>query len=152
MLFFCLIDTYLFQPLLYIEAGAGFCRQFIMPDDPHIRKPPVEVLHVIREGFPLLRRTGVLGSLAVAVHAADVHDVPGCTIMPFCPIGNLPGIDRVVLVVLDQPLHCPVQMDHVGIADLLPAAAAFTWRGCMPTTDVCRRYFAAGRGGGAVDD
>ena len=137
---------------MYIKAGTGFCRQLVVPNDSHVGKTAVEILHVSLQSSPLFRCPGVPGSFPVTLYTADVHNVPGCPVIPFCPIGNLPRIDHVILVVCHQPFHRPVQMDHVGITDLLPAAASFIWRGCVPTTDLFRRYFTACRGGGAVDN
>ena len=86
----------------------------------------------------LRRSTGVLGGLAVSGNAADVHNVPGCGVVPFCPVGNLPGIHLCVLVVVHQAFHLSVQVYHVGIADLLPPAATLAHRVGVPVADVRR--------------
>lgn len=80
-LFVLSINTYLFQPCLDIERRAGFHRQLVVADDPDIGEAAVEVPHVFREGFPLLRGAGVLGGATVGGDPSGIDDMPGDGVM-----------------------------------------------------------------------
>ena len=74
-LFVLSINTYLFQPGLDVERGAGLRRQLVVADDPHRGEAAVEVPHVGGEGFPLLRGAGVLGGATVGGDPSGIDDM-----------------------------------------------------------------------------
>ena len=76
-------------------AGSGFCMEAFFVD-----KTASKSVHGIMCGT----QSGGWG-LAVTGAPADIHNVPGCGIVPFCPIGDLPAVHVGVLVVGHQSFH-----------------------------------------------
>lgn len=96
-------------------------RQVAVAEDLHARMLPVKIPNVVRKR-PFLRfGTGVLtfggGS------APGIDDMTADSIVTFRPVGDLPRIDKSILVVIREPLDSSVQMKKVCVADLSPPSA-----------------------------
>ena len=115
-------------------------------------KPGDEIPDVVFEGAFLLRSAGVAGGRAVGGDSSGVCDVAAGGVVAAGAVGDLPGIDRAVFVVGDEPFDAAVQVDEVGITHLTPASTALGNGGGVPPADIGGTYFAAGRRGRAVDD
>lgn len=140
------------EPCLHVERRAGFGCQFVMPYDGCAGKPGDEISDVVFEGAFLLRSAGVAGGCAVSGYSSGVCDVTAGGVVTTGAVGDLPGIDRAVFVVGDEPFDAAVQVDEVGITHLAPASAALGNGGGMPPADIGGTHFAAGRRGRAMDD
>ena len=73
-------------------------------------------------------------------------------VVPDSSIRHLPRVDVSVLVVLYQTLYTPVEVDHVGVAYLLPAPTALRGRCSVPSADLVTAYRTPLGRGGAVDN
>lgn len=140
------------EPCLHVERRAGFGCQFVMPYDGCAGKPGDEIPDVVFEGAFLLRSAGVAGGRAVGGDSSGVCDVTAGGVVTTGAVGDLPGIDRAVFVVGDEPFDAAVQVDEVGITHLTPASTALGNGGGVPPADIGGTHFAAGRRGRAVDD
>lgn len=140
------------EPCLHVERRAGFGCQFVMSYDGCAGKPGDEIPDVVFEGAFLLRSAGVAGGRAVGGDSSGVCDVTAGGVVTTGAVGDLPGIDRAVFVVGDEPFDAAVQVDEVGITHLTPASTALGNGGCVPPADIGGTHFAAGRRGRAVDD
>jgi len=116
----------------------------------HVWVLSVEFFHIFLHGLFLGFRAGVLG-LQAPVTASYIHDVAAHTIEPCSTVGHLPWINLCILVVVNKAFTLPIQMEHVGIAYLLPPVA-FRLRVAVPVPDVGTGHLATFRGCGAVDD
>lgn len=140
------------KPCLHVERWAGFGCQFVMPYDGCAGKSGDEIPDVVFEGALLLRSAGIAGGRAVGGDSSGVCDVAAGGVVAAGAVGDLPGIDRAVFVVGNEPFDAAVQVDEVGITHLTPASAALGNGGCVPPADIGGTHFAAGRRGRAVDD
>jgi len=84
----------------------------------------------------LLRCAGVLRGLAVTGTAPDVDYVASNLVIAHGAVGYLPRVYLSILVVSYQTLYTPVQVDHIGVADLLPATPTLGYGGGMPLADL----------------
>ena len=91
------------EPCLHVERRAGFGCQFVMPYDGCAGKPGDEIPDVVFEGAFLLRSAGVAGGRAVGGDSSGVCDVTAGGVVTTGAVGDLPGIDRAVFVVGDEP-------------------------------------------------
>ena len=144
-------DSYLTQPLLHIKGRTVLARvQLMVSHDEYLWEAAVEVLDVAFQSLALRCRPGIL-RLHVLVAAAHIHDVPAYAVEACGTVGNLPGIDAGIFVVVHQPFYTPVQMYHVRVTHLLPATPSLTYRVGVPVAYLRRAYLTAFRRGGAVD-
>lgn len=147
-----LIDTYCAQPLLHVEAGACLLCHLVVPYDAHLRVAGVEVEDITLQRFELLRRSGVLRRFAILRHTAHVDDMAANLVVSDSAIRYLPRVHIGVLIVLHQTLYTPVEVDHVGVADLLPSPTALRGRCSVPSADLVTAYRTPLGRGGAVDN
>lgn len=116
-----------------------------MPYDGCAGKSGDEIPDVVFEGALLLRSAGIAGGRAVGGDSSGVCDVAAGGVVAAGAVGDLPGIDRAVFVVGNEPFDAAVQVDEVGITHLTPASAALGNGGCVPPADIGGTHFAAGR-------
>lgn len=102
-----------------VEARTGFGCDLVVAYDTHIREAAVKVFHIRLHSLALCRRPGVFG-VHRPVTAAGIDDMTADGVVAFGSIGDFPRIDIGVLVVIYKPLDGAVEMDDVGITDLLP--------------------------------
>ena len=124
----------------------------VMPNDLDRGEAAVEVEDVLLHRLQLEGRAGVLWSLTVRSAAADIDDMAGEGVVPCGTVGDFPGIYLGVLIVCDESLHTAVEVDHIGVSDLLPAASPLGGRGGVPAADLTAGDSAPLGGGGAVKD
>lgn len=124
----------------------------VVPNDLDAWIAAVEVKDILLHRFQLEGRAGVPRGLAVTGAAADIDDVAGEGVVPCGAVGDFPGIYLGVLIVCDESLHTAVEVDHIGVADLLPAASPLGGRGGVPAADLIAGDSAPLGGGGAVKD
>ena len=146
-----LIDTYCAQPLLHVEARASLLCHLVVTYDAHLRVAGVEVDDVTLQRFELLRRSGVLSCFAILRYTAHVDDMAANLVVPDSSICHLPWVYIGVLVVFHEALYTPVEVDHVGVADLLPSPTALRGWCSVPFADLVTAYRTPLGRGGAVD-
>ena len=106
-----------------MKTGAGFGRQFIVTDDSHIWKTTMEILHVLLKRLFLPGGTGVRRRFTILCTPTGIDDMAAHGIVTGHAVGHFPRVHIRVLVIVHQAFHSAVQMEQVGISDLLPAAA-----------------------------
>lgn len=144
-------DSYLAQPLLHVKGRTGLSRvQFMVSHDAYLGKTAVEVLNVAFQSFALRCRPGVLRR-HVVVAPAYIYDMSAYVVEACGTVGNLPGIDAGVFVVVHQLFHATVEVHHIRVTHLLPATPSLTYRVGVPVAYLRRAYLTAFRRGGAVD-
>ena len=124
----------------------------VVPNDLDRGEATVEVKDVLLHRLQLERRAGVLWSLAVTGAATDIDDVAGEGVIPRGTVGDFPGIYLGVLIVCDESLYTAIEVDHIGVSDLLPAASPLGGRGGVPAANLTAGDSAPLGGGGAVKD
>ena len=124
----------------------------VMPNDLDRGEASVEVKDVLLHRLQLERRAGIPRGLTVTGAATDIDDVAGEGVIPRGTVGDFPGIYLGVLIIPDESLHTAIQVDHIGVADLLPAASPLGERGGVPAADLTAGDSAPLGGGGAVKD
>ena len=112
----------------------------------------MEVEDVLLHRLYLERRSGIPRGLTVRSAAADIDDMAGDGVVPCGTVGDFPGIYLGVLIVCDESLYTAVEVDHIGVSDLLPAASPLGGRGGVPAADLTAGDSAPLGGGGAVKD
>ena len=144
-------DSYLAQPLLHVKAWTGLARvQLMVSHDAYLWEAAVEVLDVAFQSLALRCRPGIL-RLHVLVAAAYIYDMPAYVVEACGTVGNLPGIDAGVFVVVHQLFHATVEVHHIRVTHLLPATPSLAYRVGVPVAYLRRAYLTAFRRGGAVD-
>ena len=145
-------DSYLAQPLLHIKGRTGLARvQLMVSHDAYLGEAAVKVLHIAFQSLALRCRPGIL-RLYGLVAAAYIYDVPAYAVEACGTVGNLPGIDAGVFVVVHQPFHATVEVHHIRVTHLLPATPTLAYRVGVPVAYLRGAYLTAFRRGGAVDD
>ena len=144
-------DSYLAQPLLHVKGRTGLSRvQFMVSHDAYLGETAVEVLNVAFQSFALRCRPGVLRR-HVVVAPAYIYDMSAYAVETCRTVGNLPGIDAGVFVVVHQPFHATAEVHHIRVTHLLPATPSLAYRVGVPVAYLRRAYLTAFRRGGAVD-
>ena len=124
----------------------------VMPNDLDRGEASVEVKDVLLHRLQLERRAGIPRGLTVTGAATDIDDVAGDGVVPCGAVGDFPGSYLGVLIVCDESLYTAVEVDHIGVSDLLPAASPLGGRGGVPAADLIAGDSAPLGGGGAVKD
>ena len=110
----------------------------------------MEVLHIAFQSLALCYRPRIL-RLHTLVAPAYIYDVPAHAVETRGTVGNLPGIDAGIFVIVHKPFHAAVQVHHIRVTHLLPATPSLAYRVGVPVTYLRRAYLTAFRRGGAVD-
>ena len=139
------------QPRLHIEARTGLARiEVVMPHDLYLREAAVKVLHIAFQSF-LLRLGARIFWLPGLVAPAYIYNMSTYAVETCCTVGNLPGVDTGILVVVHQSFYATVEVHHIRVTHLLPATPALAYRVGVPVTYLRRAYLTTFRRGSAVD-
>ncbi len=100
-----------------------------------------ELENEIAHGKNLGLCASVFGFLAISCQATGIDNMNTHCVDPGNTIGDFPGINNIVVIVGHQLFDGTIQMDEVGIANLLPPSACRR-RIEMPVPDLIRCNFA----------
>lgn len=130
-------QSYFFEPLLYVEAGAGAVGVFVVAVDGGDWVFFRQVADELKESETLGFGAGV-GGMPVGIEAADIGDADA--------LGVVAGAMGTDLFDGTASVDAAVRIDDIVIADVVPAEAL------MVAMDALHSAGGIGTGGGAVDD
>ena len=130
-------QSYFFEPLLYVEAGAGAVGVLVVAVDGGDRVFFHEVADELEKGEALGVGAGV-GGVAVGIEAADIGDADA--------LGVVAGAMGADLLDRTASVDAAVGIDDIVIADVVPAEAL------VVAADALHGTVGIGTGGGAMDD